>query len=169
MQEINPFLSTDVREKLFRLCQMWQAKCVLLDTVTRCLHILITATSGSSTHTQATGDALAAVATELSNNRQWSYAEHPQWLAFEVLQRIMIRPRQHTVAQQLLHNLGGAGLSDKDRGAVLQVRLSFNYQERFLAVHDLSHLLKSTYSRGWVVLMFGLLTSHIQCTHKYLH
>jgi hypothetical protein len=55
------------------------------------------------------------------NQRQWNCSEHPQWLALEVLQRIKIRPRQYTVAKQLLDNLGGAGLSEEERGAVLQV------------------------------------------------
>jgi hypothetical protein len=58
------------------------------------------------------------------NRREWNCSDHPEWLALELLQRLKIRPRQYTVAKQLLQNLGGAGLTEEERGAVLQVRLS---------------------------------------------
>jgi hypothetical protein len=125
LQEINPLLSQNACKKLFQLCQVWQEHCVLLDTVTRCLQRM---QSGSllSTGPKSASNSLASLANELTDQRQWDCREHPLWLAFEVLQRIKIRPRQFTVAQQLLDNLGEAGLSEKKehRGAVLQVRLS---------------------------------------------
>lgn len=116
MQEINPLLSEDACQKLYSLCQVWQVHCVLLDKVTRCLHNI-----QREGNEQAAGNSLAAVANELSNRGEWSCMEHPEWLAFEVLQRIMIRPHQHTVASQLLDNLDGPGFHENDRGAVLQV------------------------------------------------
>jgi hypothetical protein len=66
---------------------------------------------------------LTSVAVDLLNQQQWRSSEHPEWLALQLLQRIQIRPRQYTVAKQLLDNLGGPGLSVEDRGAVLQVQL----------------------------------------------
>lgn len=119
MQVINPLLSKSACSELYKLCQLWQRQCVLLEKVTRCLQLLSTARSSSSAELVA--NALNAAAVEMSSTRQWEHSEHPKWLAFEVLQRITIRPQQYTVAKQLLDNLGGASLDDEDRGAVLQV------------------------------------------------
>ena len=99
---------------------------MLLDKVTRCLHALHTATAKEPIG-QVSSGSLAVFTTGLSNKRNWSCSNHPEWLLLEVLQRIMIRTRQHTVARQLLDNLGGPGLCQEDRGAILQVELLFNY------------------------------------------
>lgn len=129
MQEMNPLLSKDACDTLFSLCQLWQVHCVLLDKVTRCLQHLHMVTN--STQAEATKSILNAVAVELSNERQWVCSEHPPWLAFEVLQRIMIRPRQYIVAKQLLDNPGGTSfINETDRGAVLQVRIPFCFMIR---------------------------------------
>jgi hypothetical protein len=101
---------------------VWQEHCVLLDTVTRCIQLLRSASSTVSS-TDSARSSLTKVAVEMMNQRHWDPRAHPQWLALEVLQRITIRPRQYIVAKQLLANLGGPGLSEEERGAMLQVRL----------------------------------------------
>jgi hypothetical protein len=123
LQDLNPLLSEEACENLFQLCQVWQEHCVLLDTVTRCLQLLQSASSSSSVASaDSARSSLTKVAAEMMNQRHWDPHAHPQWLALEVLQRITIRPRQYTVAKQLLENLGGPGLSEEERGAMLQVR-----------------------------------------------
>eukprot|EP00965_Chrysotila_dentata_P000285 9095-Pleurochrysis_carterae.AAC.1 len=44
---------------------------------------------------------------ELSEvGREWSVREHPQWLVFEVEQRVQIRRTQHLVARFCIDNPG---------------------------------------------------------------
>ena len=126
MQDLNPLLSEDACRKLLKLCQLWQAHCVLLDKVTRCLQQLH-AVSSTTTDVDSSRNIREFVAAELDSQRNWDYSHYRQWLAFEVLQRLQIRPVQYTVAKQLLDNQGGDGLSESDRGAILKVTLPHCY------------------------------------------
>jgi hypothetical protein len=139
MQEMNPLLSNGACKNIFQLCLIWQEHCVLLELVNRCLYNLHVAASSKAV-TEAANNSLTSVAVDLLSQQQWRSFNHPEWLALEVLQRIKIRPQQYTVAKQLLDNLGGAGLSEEDRGAVLQVQLPSTVFYKQRAVSELYKL-----------------------------
>jgi hypothetical protein len=70
VQEMNPLLSAEACDELFRLCQLWQVNCVLLDATSYCLRQLHLATSDSRKG-EAASRLLTDVSAELSNRREW--------------------------------------------------------------------------------------------------
>jgi Protein of unknown function (DUF3638) len=105
--------------------QGWQRLCVLQDKVARCLLRCRSARGPcglAAPHMDLSTQALAA---ELLNARSWDPAEHPAWLAFEVIHGLEIRKRQHSVARKLLDQPGDKGSTPGERepGALLQLNM----------------------------------------------
>ena len=46
---------------------------------------------------------------ELQVHRTWDARTHPEWLVYEAEGGLQIRPAQHTIAQQLITQLGSSG------------------------------------------------------------
>jgi hypothetical protein len=89
----NPFLDMDSQIQLRLKSVDWAVLCVLEDKLQR----IITA------HRDEDSDSLI---TELECVREWNPTHHLTWLAFEVEQRLQIRPNQFVIVQQLLKKPG---------------------------------------------------------------
>ena len=120
LQALNPLLDQDACERLIEHLLLWQELCVLHDKLARCI---LRCDAGAASRPGGMDASLAALEQELTNKRAWSSAEHPEWLAFEVLQRVEIRHRQYVVAKHMLENAGRHGMRGGDRGAVVQLNM----------------------------------------------
>ena len=123
VQRLNPFLSEDAIATLISGAQSWQQLCVLEDKLQRCLLCC------PGTHV---GDADAChdrsalrLAEDLANHSGalWNCAEHPEWLAWQVLERLEIRERQIAVALKLLDNNRAMKGNADILGAILQLNM----------------------------------------------
>lgn len=120
MQALNPLLADEARKKLVEHMLLWQELCVLQDKLARCM---LRCDVGAASQAGGMDASLGALEQELTNRREWSAAENPEWLAFEVLQRVEIRHRQYVVAKHMLENSGGPGMGEAKKGGIVQLNM----------------------------------------------
>eukprot|EP00798_Chlamydomonas_sp_ICE-L_P016735 gene16735-23007_t len=89
----NPFLSEQSCQVLHQAILTWLQLCVLEDRLKR-LELFCKA------------GATQQLIQELQVRRQWSVADYPEWLVFEVEGGLQIRPQQYAVARRLIHEPG---------------------------------------------------------------
>lgn len=138
LRAFNPFLSeAAVTEVLHPGILHWLELCVLEDKLER---MALIAAAGSSQELER----------ELKEvGRDWEPKRHPQWLVFEVEQRLQIRKAQFLVAQFLIENPGaitqlnmGEG---KTRVILPMLVLELARSDRFVRLHFLSQLIDEAY------------------------
>ena len=133
----NPLLSEAAVHVLRGGVLDWLKLCVLEDKLERMLNL---AEAGNSQELER----------ELQEvDRTWNVKKHPQWLVFEVEQRLQIRRLQHATADYLMSNPGaitqlnmGEG---KTRVILPMIILEVATPERLVRLHMLSQLLGEGY------------------------
>ena len=102
MDHFNPFLSKSGSDKdnVLHNITVWMKLCVLEDKMSRLIDLSSKCDKNSPEHIRKA--AKLQVLQELSVNRVWSVEQHPDWLAFEVVCRLQIRPIQYTIAQSMI-------------------------------------------------------------------
>ena len=100
IHHFNPFLSKTCSDTVFHNIAVWMKLCVLEDKISRLVHLSSKTDHYNSEHLRKA--ARLQVLQELSVNRTWSTNEHPQWLVFEVVCGLQIRPIQYTVAKSMI-------------------------------------------------------------------
>ena len=137
LRQFNPFL-TEVAMKELRLAILeWLSLCVLEDKLDRM------ALLAADANTQELERELREV------GREWSVKQHPQWLVFEVEQRLQIRRVQYHITQFCIDNPGaitqlnmGEG---KTRIILPMLVLHLSQPERLVRLHFLSQLIDEAY------------------------
>lgn len=138
LRQFNPFLSeAAVTEVLLPCILQWLELCVLEDKLER---MALLAADGNSQELER----------ELKEvGRGWEPKQHPQWLVFEVEQRLQIRRAQYLVARFLIDNKGaitqlnmGEG---KTRVILPMLVLELARSDRFVRLHFLSQLIDEAY------------------------
>jgi hypothetical protein len=123
VQKLNPYLSSQAADSVASSAQDWQELCILDDKLKRCLLCLPGASIGeTNSHIDRSPSRLAE---DLRNDcaHLWYREEHPEWLAFQVLERIEIRERQMHVAQWLIRNVDAMERDCEERGAIVQLNM----------------------------------------------
>ena len=101
-KHFNPFLSESCLEAVIHGIKLWMKLCVLEDKMTR-LKILLH--ESSRTQERAVLSTELRLLQELAVRRTWSTENHPQWLAFEVIAQLQIRPNQYTIAKTMIEGV----------------------------------------------------------------
>ena len=114
-KHFNPFLSESCLEAVIHNVKLWMKLCVLEDKMTR-LKILLG--EGSRTQQHSGLSAELRLLQELAVRRTWSTENHPQWLAFEVIAQLQIRPIQYTIAKTMIE-----GVENGTLGPVTQLNM----------------------------------------------
>ena len=120
VQEINPLLTVDACKRIKQHALFWQELCVLQDKLSRCI---VRCNAGTANRSAGMDASLSALEQELRNKRAWEPSQHPEWLAFEVLQGLEIRHRQYVVAKHMLDNHGSPGMGEQAKGAIIQLNM----------------------------------------------
>ena len=136
--QFNPFLSTAaVRDVLHPIILEWLELCVLEDKLKRMMNLA----------EQRNAQELERELNDIG--REWKLRDHPQWLVFEVEQRLQIRRVQFRVASFLIENPGaitqlnmGEG---KTRVILPMLVLHMAQSDRLVRLHFLSQLLFEAY------------------------
>jgi hypothetical protein len=138
LRRFNPFLSETAVQELRADILVWLQACVLEDKLTRMRAL------ASALDAQELGRELQEV-----GPRQWSVAQHPQWLVFEVEQRLQIRRVQYKVAQELIDCPGSVTQLNmgegKTRVILPMLVLALAQPERLMRLHFLTPLLGEAY------------------------
>ena len=114
-KHFNPFLSESCLDAVIQNIKLWMKLCVLEDKMTR-LKILL---QECSRRQQRPGvSAELRLLQELAVRRTWSTEDHPQWLAFEVIAQLQIRPIQYTIAKTMIE-----GVENGTLGPVTQLNM----------------------------------------------
>ena len=151
LRRFNMFLSDTAVKDLHNAILEWLKLCVLEDKLDRMACALLQTSGGSEDLTR-----------ELQNlGRSWSVEEHPEWLVFEVEQRLQIRHVQYVIAQFLMDNPGtttqlnmGEG---KTRIIIPMLLLSLAGPDRLTRLHFLSPLLGEAYDYLHCVITASLI------------
>ena len=114
VKHFNPFLSFESCECLRKIVLAWMKCCVLEDRLSRLVNLVEQYKDGN--HSFETMQ--LHVIRELSVFRQWSANDHPQWLAFELINRLQIRPIQYTVAMSIIN-----GIQTNSKGPITQLNM----------------------------------------------
>ena len=138
LRQFNPFLSeAAVREVLRPAILEWLKLCVLEDKLERMEFIA------------ADGNAQELERELKEVGREWSVKEHPQWLVFEVEQRLQIRHVQYKVAKFCISQKGsitqlnmGEG---KTRVILPMLLLHLAQGDKLVRLHFLSQLIDEAY------------------------
>ena len=135
--QFNPFLSDGALKELRLAILEWLSLCVLEDKIERM------ALLAAEANTQELERELKEV------GREWSVKKHPQWLVFEVEQRLQIRRVQYRITQFCIDNPGaitqlnmGEG---KTRIILPMLVLHLAQPKRLVRLHFLSQLIDEAY------------------------
>uniref|UniRef100_A0A0G4FVD6 ubiquitinyl hydrolase 1 n=1 Tax=Chromera velia CCMP2878 TaxID=1169474 RepID=A0A0G4FVD6_9ALVE len=137
LTDLNPFLSEEEVEMVWRGCIKWMRLCSLEDKHRRLIFLC------------EAGDG-ARVTDELNCMREWDPEVYPYWLAFEVQQAIMIRPKQARVAKTLIETPGAITQLNMGEGktrVILPMLLLHFTAERSHLVR--AHFLPSLLPEAW--------------------
>ena len=137
LRRFNPFLSNAAINDIHSAILEWLQACVLEDKLER---------MACAARQQISQE----IALELANiGRKWSAQEHPEWLVFEVEQRLQIRHVQYTIAQFLMEHPGTATQLNmgegKTRVIIPMLLLSCAHPKCLMRLHFLSPLLGEAY------------------------
>eukprot|EP00761_Pharyngomonas_kirbyi_P010924 gb/GECH01010947.1/.p1 GENE.gb/GECH01010947.1/~~gb/GECH01010947.1/.p1 ORF type:complete len:2826 (+),score=484.10 gb/GECH01010947.1/:1-8478(+) len=88
---VNPFLSPESKQFLYKCSILWMQLITLQDKLTR---IRAACIEEKEQH----------LIQELRATREWKIKGHERWLAFEVESRLQIRPEQYIIAKELIKN-----------------------------------------------------------------
>ena len=114
-KHFNPFLSETCLDAVIHNVKLWMKLCVLEDKMTR-LKLLLQ--ECSRTQQRPGVSAELRLLQELAVRRTWSTEDHPQWLAFEVIAQLQIRPIQYTIAKTMIE-----GVENETLGPVTQLNM----------------------------------------------
>ena len=133
----NPFLSDSAVKELRLAILEWLSLCVLEDKIGRLVLF------AAEANTQELERELKEV------GREWSEKKHPQWLVFEVEQRLQIRRVQYRITRFCIDNPGaitqlnmGEG---KTRIILPMLVLYLSQPDRLVSLHFLSQLIDEAY------------------------
>ena len=138
LREFNPFLSeAAVKDVLHPAILEWLELCVLEDKLERMARIA------------ANGNAQELERELKEVGRDWAAKQHPQWLVFEVEQRLQIRRVQYLVAQFFIDNPGSTTQLNmgegKTRVILPMLVLELAHSDRLVRLHFLSQLIDEAY------------------------
>ena len=133
LRHFNPFLVKETKEKVFKCISIWLQYCVFEDELERMNYFAM----------EKNRQGLLGELREVG--RSWDASDYPEWLVFEVEQRLQIRGIQSTVAQYLIKNPGaitqlnmGEG---KTRVILPMLVLSMANPDSLIRLHFLPQLL----------------------------
>ena len=115
IQNFNPFLSPSCFETVLHNIKLWLKLCVLEDKLARLRALLYECNEAQQNPGMG---AELRLLQELEVYRTWSVDEHPQWLAFEVIAQLQIRPIQYTIAKTMIE-----GVENGTLGPVTQLNM----------------------------------------------
>lgn len=137
--QFNPFLSRTSLDQLRYSILVWLQACVLEDKLQRMIKM-------------ATNSEEQLLIRELQEvRRNWDVATYPEWLVFEVEQRLQIRQVQYVVAKFLMHTPGTVTQLNMGEGKtriiipILLLHLTKLKPDAFLRLHFLAPLLAEAF------------------------
>ena len=117
MVQFNPFLSQESSEVVFVNILTWMKYCVLEDKLAR-LNQLYAVSDPRGPEGFTNSSSKLQIVQELAVHRSWLAREYPYWLAFEVIERLQIRPIQYTVANSLIQKV-----ENESNGPITQLNM----------------------------------------------
>lgn len=123
VQALNPFLSTESAAALVSGAQCWQQLCILEDKLQRCLLCCLGKDAGAADACLDRSPQRLAEDLQNDTSALWGSADHPQWLAWQVLQRLEIREHQAKVALKLLSNVRAMRGNSDVLGSIMQLNM----------------------------------------------
>ena len=113
-------------------------------------------TNPASDHTKAAVE--LQILQELAVYRSWPAAERPDWLAFEVIAQLQIRPVQYTVAKSLIE-----GIEKQQYGPITQLNMGEGKTRVILP------MLAMYWKNSSNLVRFNFLSALLQEAGEYLH
>ena len=152
IKHFNPFLSKEKCDSLHRCTIIWMKYCVLEDKMNRleCLVEKLSWDRSKAIELQ--------IVQELSVYRSWSAENHPDWLAFEVINGIQIRPIQYTVAKSMID-----GVEKNPKGPITQLNMGEGKTRVILP------MLAMYWKNSDNLVRFNFLSALLQEAGEYLH
>ena len=157
MKNFNPFLSQDCSSAVYHNILVWMKHCVLEDKLTRLLRLSQNCRI-ENMQKQAISSVELQILQELGAHRSWSAEEHPEWLAFEVIAQLQIRPIQYTVAQSLID-----GVERKKEGPITQLNMGEGKTRVILP------MLAMHWKKSDKLVRFNFLSALLHEAGEYLH
>jgi hypothetical protein len=136
----NPFLSSIARERLCRAVLVYLQLCVLEDRLGRLL-----------THARAGAGEL--LLQELQVCREWDVRKYPEWLVFEAVGGLQIRPTQYRVAMKVM----------EDPGALVQLNMGQGKTRVIVP------MLLLEWAQGHIVVRVNVLSQLFHDMYAFLH
>jgi len=160
VDNFNPFVALSDADvaSLHAALILWLELCVLenklerLERMARAAMITDANRGAALCSVGTTAGILTEIRDELLWTREWSAADHPQWLAFEVDGGIQIRPEQYEIAKEVMGNPGAVvqlnmGLG-KTRVIVPMLLLRWRYEKQtvrnYLSLSTLAHVFRTS-------------------------
>ena len=159
IKHFNPFLTQENADALIHNIIVWMKYCVLGDKVRRLIGLYRsyqTHTNTVSGHTKAAVE--LQILQELAVYRSWPAAAHPDWLAFEVIAQLQIRPVQYTVAKSLIE-----GVEKQQYGPITQLNMGEGKTRVILP------MLAMYWKNSSNLVRFNFLSALLQEAGEYLH
>ena len=154
IKHFNPFLSVEIFECLRTIVLTWMKCCVLEDRLSRLVTLVEQYKDGNSSFETMQ----LHVIRELSVFRQWSANDHPQWLAFEVINRLQIRPIQYIVAMSIIN-----GIQTNSKGPITQLNMGEGKTRVILP------MLAMYWKNAKCLVRINILSALLQEAGEYLH
>ena len=166
LKHFNPFHSSKCYENLYYNIIIWMKLCVLEDKLIR-LKQLCKRHSVAETHSR--GALELQIIQEVSVSRRWPSVSYPEWLAFEVIAGLQIRPIQSTVAELMIVGMPIPRWSGDTKGPITQLNMGEGKTRVILPMLAM-HFTRERLIRGCKNLVrFNFLAALLQEAGDYLH
>ena len=152
IKHFNPFLSKEKCDDLRRCTIVWMKYCVLEDKMKRLEGLVEKLSLDPNKATEL------PIVQELSVYRSWSAENYPDWLAFEVINGIQIRPIQYTVAKSMID-----GVEKNPKGPITQLNMGEGKTRVILP------MLAMYWKNSDNLVRFNFLSALLQEAGEYLH